>query len=78
MADDRSLPRIGSAVLTDRTIRYYGPNYGTAIHANLTQDNETSCGEQPVGDGGDQKVAVHVFNKGSKLCLCGRATPDEA
>lgn len=68
----------GSAVLPDRTIRYYGPNYGDSVHANLTQGNEDVCGEQPIGDGGDQKVAVHIFDKGSALCRCGTATPEDA
>lgn len=68
----------GSAVLPDRTIRYYGPNYGNSVHANLTLGNETGCGEQEIGDGGDQKVAVHVFDKAASVCLCGAATPEDA
>lgn len=68
----------GSAELPDRTIRYYGPNYGDYVHSNLTLGNETSCGEQPIGDGGDQKVAVHVFDKMSYVCRCRIATPEDA
>lgn len=72
------VPCVASADLPDRTIRYYGPNYGKAIHSNLAIGTATACGEQPVGDGGDQKVAVHIFNKGADRCRCGQATPDWA